>query len=167
MPFKIVSSIEKNTQYLEIVPSQWENNGVCWWPKKGLSVKQKDESCLPDPESFFTVNCVLKRDKIPTFKEASSILDTMMQQSDSDATVYDADTTKRLLKKKSEKTVASLSTNPDLLSYINDERANQVSIERGLHFPQIINNEVMNLFIDTKFRKSSDSHRWSAVTQLL
>lgn len=79
MPFKIVQWKEKRTLYLEVVPSQWEKNGECW---KDLASLQRQEHVVPNPELFYKIKCVLKRDNISSFKYAEDMADIMHTQAD-------------------------------------------------------------------------------------
>lgn len=118
MPFKIVQTTEKGTKYLTVVPSKWEMDGVCSFPKNGLTSKQKVENSLPD-ETCLRLNSILKRDNIESFAEASAIVDILVQQSDTDNEERDVSATKKVQMKKGAETIKKASVLPDLNEYLN------------------------------------------------
>lgn len=125
MPFKIVQTIEKGAKYLTVVPSKWENGGVCYFPRRGLTEKQTVENSVPEKD-FLQYQSILKRDNLQSFNEANAILDIILQQSDTDNEDRDVSATKKVLIKKSANTIKNAGTIPDLNEYLNISQSSHV-----------------------------------------
>lgn len=117
MPFKIVQTRENGTNYLEIVPSGWEKNGTVWFPNTHLRTHQRNEKLKPNSKEFYSMTCVLKREGIPTFKEANSMISLMQDQSDTDGTDIDTSNTSKVLMLKGSKTMDKVATIPSLAAH--------------------------------------------------
>lgn len=117
MPFKIVKSYEKGATVLEIVPDHWEKDGLCWWPKKDLSIKHSDEKCTVD-DTFYSIPCKVKRSNLESFSIANEILEVMRNNSSTDDSDLDVSKTKTVLLRKAPNTVTKMNTLPDMTQAI-------------------------------------------------
>lgn len=117
MPFKIVESHEKNSKYLEVVPSQWEQNGTIYWPKENFAKLAQNERSQPCP-GWITTKGVVKRIIDGSYETALDILKIMQNQSDTDNEDIDQSATRKVLMKKGAKTVNATSSNPNLTKFV-------------------------------------------------
>lgn len=84
MPYKIVQTLERGKLRLSIVPSSWEDKGNLWWPPKKILEKSiRDDQSKPTKD-WKLMNCILKRNNIPTYQQADNELSIMEQNSDTD-----------------------------------------------------------------------------------
>lgn len=121
MPFKIVQTEERGTHYLEIVLDHWENDGISFWPKTGLSRRHKDDSVSNRPDdSFLEVPCKLKRGNIESFEKAKNILEVMQQNDDTDNNDCDTSVTKSVQMKKGTNITTKLLQVPDMQQLIQN-----------------------------------------------
>ena len=83
MPFKVVQTKENNATRIEVVPSNWEKDGVLFWPKQNVSFLIKDEFSIPDEENFRKLKCTLKR-LCENYRDADEVAKVMENKSDTD-----------------------------------------------------------------------------------
>ncbi|XP_049703565.2 uncharacterized protein LOC110384383 [Helicoverpa armigera] len=83
MPFKIVRTLEKGKYSHWIVPATWESNNIVKWPKRNISKLVKCDDYLPDPD-WRQIKCRVKRNNIPTYKDAERELENLLCVTDTD-----------------------------------------------------------------------------------
>lgn len=83
MPFKVVQTMERGRLRLTAVPDQWEQNGTLFWPKNKQEKLRRQENCNPD-QTWTTINCIVKRTNLRTFKDAENEIDAMSDRSDTE-----------------------------------------------------------------------------------
>lgn len=83
MPFKVVQTMERGRLRLTAVPDRWEQNGTLFWPKNKQEKLRRQENCDPD-ETWTTINCIVKRTNLRTFKDAENEIDVMSDRSDTE-----------------------------------------------------------------------------------
>lgn len=141
MPFKIVQTTEKGAKYLTVVPSKWEADGVCFFPKNGLTSKQKVEKSVPD-QTFLRMHSILKRDNLQSFEEANAILDIVVQQSDTDNEEKDVSANRKVQMKKSAETIKRASVLPDLNEYLTLSQSHEQTF---IQKPQTYSQQVLTI----------------------
>lgn len=89
--FKIIYVKNGRGSYLEIVPHQWDQNNIAYWPPNNLKRCQKLGWFKPEP-SWKSDSCVVKRCGFETFDEANKELEKMLADSTtSSSDVYGED----------------------------------------------------------------------------
>lgn len=83
MPFKVVQTMERGRLRLTAVPDRWEQNGILFWPKTKQEKLRRQENCDPD-STWTTINCIVKRTNLRTFKDAENEIDIMSDRSDTE-----------------------------------------------------------------------------------
>ncbi|XP_049886767.1 uncharacterized protein LOC126381311 [Pectinophora gossypiella] len=83
MPFKIVQTRENNRSVLTVVPSNWEKDGVLYWPRKLSDNKQiHNENSTPGTD-WKPMSCRTKR-VMHSLEEANAEVERMAQISDTE-----------------------------------------------------------------------------------
>lgn len=82
--FKIVQTTENGVLSLTAVPASWEKNGTLYWPPKKFEKAALKNAMMPEAEGWTEYECVLKREKIPTYRNALEKLCAMCDNSDTD-----------------------------------------------------------------------------------
>lgn len=80
--FKIVQTRERGKPRLSIVPTNWERNGLLYWPQTNLYNLQRNPESRPE-SSWFQYSCEVKR-ALLSFEEAEFELNEMLENSDTD-----------------------------------------------------------------------------------
>lgn len=69
--FKIVQTIEDDCMVLTTVPESWEKDGILYWPPgRRAYTLRKNPNNFPDVETWSKSRCTVKKNKIPTLKNA-------------------------------------------------------------------------------------------------
>lgn len=88
MPYKIVKTFEKGKSKLSAVPSNWEIDGVLYWPKYNENKLKRIENSCPE-HNWRKINCKVKRSDFLTFHEAEKELDKMCKKSETETDTED------------------------------------------------------------------------------
>lgn len=81
--FKIIQTIENNQAKLTIIPSEWEKNGILYWPRKNSEKLHKNANSIPE-KNWMTMKCKVKRSFIPRYEDAQEELGNMLLKSDTE-----------------------------------------------------------------------------------
>lgn len=88
MSFKIVCTKEKKGICFCVVPYQWENNGILFWPEH-LNFSQRENlrrNPLSVPEDTWSeLECILKFSELENFKDAVTLEKQLTECVDADA----------------------------------------------------------------------------------
>ena len=81
--FKIVQTLEKGRTELTIVPEQWEQCGILFWPKKFAYKFQRDPESTPE-SNWISLPFKLKRNFLKSYEDAEIELDRMIDGEDTE-----------------------------------------------------------------------------------
>lgn len=85
--YKIVQTNDNGKVTLSAVPTHWEYDGKLFWPPSAMLKLAYQTLAMPDENDGWTVmDCVLKRQNIPTYKGALKEMSVMCNNSDTDET---------------------------------------------------------------------------------
>lgn len=119
MPFKIVQTRENNQNVLTVVPSNWEKDGVLFWPRKMNETKLIHNECsIPGPD-WKTMRCRTKR-VMQYLEEANAELERMEQISDTENEYDSPAPTARPKNKRGTHVLAALDLNDQIAALNNN-----------------------------------------------
>lgn len=85
--FKVVVTLDSNNEKsFCAVPSQWEENGIIYWPPKDLLCKVRcNPHSVPNKNEWEAEECLVKMNNIITFREACHLEEQLVNLENTEA----------------------------------------------------------------------------------
>ncbi|CAG9789624.1 unnamed protein product [Diatraea saccharalis] len=79
--YKVVETIANGEKVLTSVPGSWERDGKLKWPRKNKAEKFRNHD-KPD-DDWDTTNCIVKRRRLATYKDAENVIKSICESGES------------------------------------------------------------------------------------